>query len=141
MRMNGIKDTTDFGKVLSLDYSGNVLVSGWSRYYLTTGWDFVCVKYNQPNAIKKIAGKIPVEFTLGQNCPNPFNPFTKITFDIPNLDFVSITVFDILGREVLVLVNEQLQPGTYEVEWDGSNYSTGVYYYLLQTGNKVSTKK
>jgi hypothetical protein len=87
--------------------------------------------------INPVSGEIPVQFSLSQNYPNPFNPSTKIKFDIPPLSSIGeglgvrLVIYDILGREVAVLVNEQLKSGTYEVEWDGSNYPSGVYFYKL----------
>jgi hypothetical protein len=85
-----------------------------------------------------VSTEVPKSFALYQNYPNPFNPNTKIKFDIPSspLSFgegpgVRLVMYDILGREIAILVNEALQPGTYEVEWDGSNYPSGVYFYRL----------
>jgi hypothetical protein len=89
---------------------------------------------------------IPDKFTLSQNYPNPFNPTTKIKFDIPAVGTgrdlsVQLRIYDILGREVSTLVNEQLKPGTYEVEWDGSNYPSGVYFYKLITDSFSEAKR
>jgi hypothetical protein len=98
-------------------------------------------------AVKKISSVVPEDFSLSQNYPNPFNPVTKIKFDIPPLSSlgeglgVRFVVYDILGREITTLVNEHLQPGTYEVEWDGSNYSSGVYFYKLITTGFSETRK
>lgn len=95
--------------------------------------------------IKKIGQDIPNTFSLSQNYPNPFNPSTKIRFDIsPPLPGeqetpVSLKIYDILGREVEILVNEQLKPGSYEVEWNGTNYSSGVYWYRLISGDPSSS--
>jgi hypothetical protein len=82
-----------------------------------------------------------------QNYPNPFNPSTKIKFQIPlnkggerGLS-VRLIVYDILGREAATLVNEQLTPGTYEVEWGGGNYPSGIYFYKLLTESVSETKK
>jgi len=91
--------------------------------------------------IKQISQIVPESYSLEQNYPNPFNPATKIKFNIPRTSFVKITVFDITGREVSTLVNEQLMPGTYETDWNASNYSSGVYFYRLQTENYTETKK
>ncbi len=85
--------------------------------------------------------EIPLSYSLLQNYPNPFNPSTKIKFDIPKSDFVSLKIFDALGREVAALVNEQLKPGTYEAEFNGANFSSGVYFYKLTAGDYVETKK
>jgi photosystem II stability/assembly factor-like uncharacterized protein len=93
--------------------------------------------------------EIPDDFCLNQNYPNPFNPTTKIKFDIPAFPLmkgvrgmsVRLTVYDLLGREVTTLVNQQLQPGTYEAEWDATNYPSGVYFYRLTTESFTSTNK
>ena len=85
------------------------------------------------------------EFTLYQNHPNPFNPSTKIEFRIADFGFVSLKIYDILGNEVAILVNEEKQLGTYEVEFNSSSIkhhpSSGVYFYQLKAGNFVKTKK
>ena len=88
---------------------------------------------------------MPDNFSLYQNYPNPFNPSTKIKFSIPLLRGVggvtNLTIYDVLGREIPVLVNKQLSPGIYEVEWDGSNYPGGVYFYKLLSNEYTETKK
>jgi hypothetical protein len=99
------------------------------------------------------------KFSLKQNYPNPFNPNTKIKFEIPSLPlikgaglpaeasaqaggmYVQLIIYDILGREVTTLVNETLKPGVYEVSWNASKYSSGVYFYELKTDNFRDTKK
>jgi hypothetical protein len=81
------------------------------------------------------------EFTLGQNYPNPFNPVTNINFSIPKSEFVSLRVYDILGREVKALVSQNLTQGEYEVNFDASGLSSGMYYYSLRAGEYVSVKK
>jgi hypothetical protein len=101
--------------------------------------------------IKNIISEIPSSYSLQQNYPNPFNPTTKIKFDIaPSLSFpnapignplVVLKVFDLLGKELENLVNEQLAPGTYETNWDASNYPSGVYFYKLITKGFTETKK
>ncbi|NOS86215.1 MAG: T9SS type A sorting domain-containing protein [Ignavibacteria bacterium] len=84
---------------------------------------------------------IPLSFFLYQNYPNPFNPVTKIKFDIPNQSIAKIIIYDLLGREVTILVNEQLKPGSYSVDWDGSGFASGVYFYSLVTNDFVETKR
>lgn len=86
--------------------------------------------------VKKISSEIPVKFDLNQNYPNPFNPSTIIRYQIPKEQFVSLKVFDITGKEIETLVNEKQSPGTYEVKWDASNYSSGVYFYRLNDVTK-----
>lgn len=84
---------------------------------------------------------LPGEFSLRQNYPNPFNPETKISYDVAERSNVKITVFDILGNEIAQLVNETKEPGTYEVQFNGSALSSGVYIYRMQTDNFISTQK
>lgn len=104
------------------------------------------------NIGKKIAGltkptsvsqdqKVPTEFKLSQNYPNPFNPTTIIQFEIPEKQFISLKVFDILGKEVLILLNEQKEAGHHTVSMDASFLSTGMYFYQLTAGGFTATKK
>lgn len=84
---------------------------------------------------------LPQSFRLYQNYPNPFNPTTTIRFEIPQSDFVSLKLFDLLGREVATLVNENLQSGSYEVTFDANGLPSGVYVYRLQTSQYAETKR
>jgi hypothetical protein len=84
---------------------------------------------------------IPDAFSLQQNYPNPFNPTTNVEFRITNAGFVSMKVFDALGREVASLVNEVKSPGTYIAKWDASQFNSGVYFCRLQSGSMMETKK
>ena len=94
--------------------------------------------YNQSDEV--VIG-IPEKFELSQNYPNPFNPVTNLVFGISNLEFVSLKVYDIQGKEVMTLVNETKPPGRYQVKFDGSNFASGVYYYKLTAGNFTAVKK
>jgi predicted GH43/DUF377 family glycosyl hydrolase len=85
--------------------------------------------------------EVPTRFALEQNYPNPFNPTTGIRFQMPGVSNVKLTVYDLMGREVAVLVDEKKAPGSYEVSFDGSRLSSGVYFYRLVAGSFVSTKK
>ncbi|HLT24119.1 MAG TPA: choice-of-anchor D domain-containing protein [Ignavibacteria bacterium] len=91
--------------------------------------------------IQTISNVIPDKFSLQQNYPNPFNPTTKIKFDIPQNAKVSLKVYDVLGREVANLVNSQLIAGVYEYTFEGSAFSSGIYFYTLETENFKETKK
>jgi len=84
---------------------------------------------------------LPEHFLLNQNYPNPFNPVTSIKFSLPYFSEVKITVYDILGHEAVVLENGSFTAGVYEVEFDGTNYSSGVYFYKLETDGFIDTKK
>jgi len=85
--------------------------------------------------------ELPARFALLQNYPNPFNPTTVISYQLPVASSVRLVVYDMLGRDVAVLVNEKKEPGNYEVQFDGSGLSSGVYFYRLTAGDFVSTKR
>jgi len=81
------------------------------------------------------------DYELEQNYPNPFNPSTKIRYDISKTTFTTLKVYDVLGNEIETLVNEEKQAGTYEIPWYAENLPSGVYFYRLQAGSFVETKK
>jgi len=83
----------------------------------------------------------PISFDLAQNYPNPFNPSTKISFQIAESGFTSLKVYDVLGNEVATLVSEEKPTGEYEVEFSGSELTSGIYFYQLKAGNYIETKK
>jgi hypothetical protein len=91
--------------------------------------------------INQISSEVPSEFSLSQNYPNPFNPMTKLKFQMPKSGLAVLTFYDALGKEVQVLVNQELSPGTYEVDFDGSNLPSGVYFYKLESESFSQTKK
>lgn len=91
--------------------------------------------------INQISTEIPDQFSLFQNYPNPFNPSTKIRFALPKNEFVNLKVYDVLGKEVETIINEELNTGTFEVDWNSVNYPSGVYYYKLSAGDYSETKK
>jgi Secretion system C-terminal sorting domain len=82
--------------------------------------------------VSQISSEMPTEYSLSQNYPNPFNPITKLKFQMPKSGLAELKVFDVLGKEVQVLVNQEFSPGTYEVDFDGSDLPSGVYYYRLE---------
>jgi photosystem II stability/assembly factor-like uncharacterized protein len=91
--------------------------------------------------IQPLSNDIPAKFKVSQNYPNPFNPTTKIKFDLPKSSFTKLVVYDLLGREVTTLVDEELKPGTYEAEWNASDISSGIYFYKLITDEFVEAKR
>jgi hypothetical protein len=91
--------------------------------------------------IKPISNKIADAFYLYQNYPNPFNPTTKIKFDVSENSHVALTLFDLLGKETAKLVNERLEAGSYEIEFDAGNFPSGVYFYRLTAGDFSRTMK
>jgi hypothetical protein len=101
---------------------------------------------NELIGIKQISTEVPKKFSLSQNYPNPFNPITKIRFDIPAAGnrrerLLKLIVYDILGKQAAILVNKELAPGTYEVDFDGTNFASGIYFYVLKSGDFTQTKK
>jgi Secretion system C-terminal sorting domain len=100
----------------------------------TTNGGVTSVKEEQTNVL-------PTEFMLSQNYPNPLNPSTKIRYSVPRSSNVMIKVFNILGAEIETLVNEEKSAGTYELTWNAANLPSGVYFYRIQAGSFVATKK
>jgi len=84
---------------------------------------------------------VPTRFGLSQNFPNPFNPSTTIRYGLPNHSQVTLSVFNTLGQQVAQLVNGDMEAGLHEVQFDGSGLSSGVYFYRLQAGSFVETRK
>jgi photosystem II stability/assembly factor-like uncharacterized protein len=113
----------------------------WGVYFIDSlhGWAVgsygAIYKFN-PLAIgiKPAGSTIPVAFHLNQNYPNPFNPRTTINFQVPRFSNVKLAVYDVLGREVAVLINEQLRPGSYEVNWDAGEFASGIYFCRMEAG-------
>jgi photosystem II stability/assembly factor-like uncharacterized protein len=147
--------TTDYGaswgQMQYLDTTGQNLFYGGtmiSQYdqYICGGNPFAqAAIYHTTNggavSINQQGNLIPVMFSLSQNYPNPFNPVTNLEFGISDLEFVSLKVYDILGKKIITLVNEKLSPGNYKVEFDGSGLTSGVYFYRLNAGEFTETKR
>ena len=92
-------------------------------------------------SVRQIGNSVPEEYTLSQNFPNPFNPKTNLEFGISKAGLVSLKVYNDLGKEIATLVNESKSAGIYSVVFDGSNLSSGVYYYILESGDFNETKR
>ncbi|MCX6121252.1 MAG: family 16 glycosylhydrolase [Ignavibacteriales bacterium] len=103
--------------------------------------DYVRVYQVATNAVEDSRSQVSNHFSLLQNYPNPFNPSTSISYQISSASFVSLKIFDILGREVTTLVNEMKDPGTYEMKWNATQIPSGVYFYKLSAGSYTQTKK
>ena len=91
--------------------------------------------------ITDLGGPVPESFSLGQNYPNPFNPVTKFNFRILRTSNVRLVIYDILGKEIQILLSQQIQPGNYEVQWDAAAYPSGVYYYRIESSEYTSSRK
>ncbi len=98
-------------------------------------------EYNCLGAVSGNNNNTPTEFSLNQNYPNPFNPVTVINYQLPKYSIVKLSVYDILGREVEVLVNEYQAAGSYDVKFDGTKLTSGVYFYTLKTEKFTDTKR
>jgi hypothetical protein len=90
---------------------------------------------------KEKSNEIPTSFVLYQNYPNPFNPSTTIEFDIPERTNVKLIIYDILGREVETLIDKELEPGKYKINFTATNLPSGVYFYTLRTPKFTKTNK
>jgi hypothetical protein len=92
-------------------------------------------------SVKNISDVITDDFILEQNYPNPFNPITNIRYAVSSKQFVTLKIYDLLGREITTLVNEEKQPGIYEIEFNATELSSGIYFYQLKAGSFSSIKK
>jgi photosystem II stability/assembly factor-like uncharacterized protein len=92
-------------------------------------------------AIHPVSNQVPKSYSLSQNYPNPFNPSTKIRFDLPKQSFAKLNVYDVIGKKISILINKELNAGTYEIEWNASAYPSGIYFYVLSAGDFKGTRK
>lgn len=145
--------TTDAGESWSV-FESYLFGGLWSVYFIDANTGIAAGEYRvirttnggEPIGIKPISSGIPDNFSLSQNYPNPFNPETRINFSVTSVGerhafHTTLIVFDIHGKEVQTLVNENILPGTYEVNFNGCNLPSGVYYYRLEAGDYKETKK
>ena len=152
----------DGGSRVSTDIPGTIYFLGWTNG-INFPLKFLPGAYNQsvhgggvdtyilrfgdlPSAIKNISTEKPSKYYLHQNYPNPFNPITNIRFDIPRSALVKIVIYNVLGKELKTLINNNLHAGRYEVNWpapsgEGSNYPSGVYFYKIITDGFVDVRK
>ena len=128
----GLKDTCIYSLVISGSYlfAGTNLSGVWKRQLS----ELTSVQETPPT-------QIPKHFSLSQNYPNPFNPITIINYQIPKPGLVTLKVYDILGKEVTTLVNENKIAGTYDFTFNASRFTSGVYIYQLRVNDFVSGKK
>jgi len=146
----GIYRTEDFGNHWAKIDSGGLSTSDVTSLAVVGGDLFASTwgagLWRRPlsqitSSVGAAVGETPLTFALLQNYPNPFNPTTRIQFTIVNRGLTRVNVFDLLGREVARLVNEVKEPGRYTVEFNGSNLSSGVYFYRIQAGDFTQTKR
>jgi len=116
----------------------------WSakwKCFITTDGCYFMNEYIHIDVEEDIDSHQPYVFSLKHNYPNPFNPNTKINYSIPSQSFVTLKVFDVLGRELRTLINKEQPLGNYEVEFNASGLTSGIYFYRIQAGQFVDTKK
>jgi dienelactone hydrolase len=128
-----------------LEYNGSHGFDHKSGQFTTLGLqakdDVLAFLDQTVTGLEERTKSLPTDFYLNQNYPNPFNPTTKIRYQVPATGLVSLRVYNLLGEVVTTLVNEERPVGSYEVEFNAANLPSGVYFYQLQTGNFVETKK
>jgi len=125
----------------TFNQTGTEASGTWSY---ANGWGTVCTGNWGPITVTSInegSDGIPKRTELAQNYPNPFNPSTKITYSIPRQSKATLKVFNVFGSEVATLVNKEQPRGNYEVEFDGTNLSSGIYFYRLSAGDFIETRK
>jgi hypothetical protein len=132
MRMDSILDWLDCGYKAS-----EAPVSSDGKVVGSTLWSYNGIITSVANN----GNQAPSRFALDQNYPNPFNPSTSFTYELSKAGFVSVKVYDLLGREVATLVNEFKQAGSYPATWNAASFGSGVYFYKMQSGSFTSTKK
>jgi plastocyanin len=152
--INGIHTTTSVSVPQgAASWDEPLTLTSQTFFYVVTAagsYNYVCTPHSPgmsgsfsatPIGIVPIGGSVPSKFNLSQNFPNPFNPVTNIKIDIPASSQVNLTVYDLLGNVVEVLYSGNLNAGSYAVDWNASNYSSGIYFYTLRTGNFTDTKR
>ncbi|MBS1518607.1 MAG: T9SS type A sorting domain-containing protein [Bacteroidetes bacterium] len=126
----------DYGIYITSDQIGNIYVTGQSNR------DFLTIKYSLLTGLNTTLSEIPTQYSLSQNYPNPFNPRTVISYELRVTGNAELKVYDVLGNEVAELVNEKQNAGSHSVEFDGSGFASGIYFYsLLINGNTIDTKR
>jgi uncharacterized delta-60 repeat protein len=140
VRYNGPNMLNDNARSVILDESGNIYVTGFSNQS-AFNYDYATVKYTEDGGKINLTHKNTSSPHISQNFPNPFNPTTVITFLLHDNSYVKLTVYDILGANIVTLVDGPLYSGLHEIVFDGSDLTSGVYYYRLTVNGKSETKK
>jgi hypothetical protein len=142
-----ILKTIDGGKTWSADLKFKDIYRFYSVAFNENGQGFlgtstgVILSDKQFVGVNEEKASLPKAFSLEQNYPNPFNPSTSIKFSLTNDQFVSLKVFDLMGREVRSLVSRFYKAGTYTINFDAKDLSSGIYYYQLKAGSNMQTRK
>jgi hypothetical protein len=134
LRITSAVKNLNYDKIIDItDNSFTAILEGKS---ITT-----FVSTNNSTGVKLLDSSILQKYSLNQNYSNLFNPSTVISFSSPLKSFITLKIFDLTGKEITTLVNEELAAGKYNCQWNASNLSSGVYFYRLQSGSFLETKK
>lgn len=132
----------DLSKAITLTNSNKVVVTGESPVLPNYTWSITTVQYSQPVGIEPNSNETPKFFNLFQNYPNPFNPSTEIKFDLPKDVYVTVKIFDILGKEVTALMYKEFRnAGRCKLNWNSDKCASGVYIYRIEAGDYVNSRK
>lgn len=139
-RYNSPAGRNDVANNISVDVSGNIIVSGFIAGTSSLN-DFGVIKFSQLTNLNQNTNQTASEFYLAQNYPNPFNPTTLIEFSTMKTSEINLTIYDINGRVIQTIVNKTLNPGQYRYEFNATGLSGGIYFYKLKTDDQEVTKK
>lgn len=134
-------DIGSYGVSCVVDNTGNLYITG-TEQQTSSSFDSFTLKYESTiTSVRELSDGIPISFTLGQNYPNPFNPTTTIKYEIPKSSFVTLKIYNIVGQLITTLVDGQKSVGTYAIQWNAANVSSGIYIYRITAGNFSDAKK
>lgn len=140
---NTAEFSDDESKAVAIDKKGRIFVAGESSTS-ETQLDYLLIRYSEADARTKRTtqtAEVNAGFKLNNNFPNPFNPATKISFELPVSSAVRLGIYDMTGKEIALLVNSNLQKGRHEYEWNASQFASGTYFFKIQADGFVQTKK
>lgn len=140
VNMEGLPTTNGAGSVNFIAANSQNIFCFYYGVFDPANTGFYKTEHSNTTSVN-IINELPTEYTLSQNYPNPFNPSTKIKFSIPKNEFVSLKIFNAIGEQMAELVNQNLSAGSYTVDFNVSNLTTGVYFYRLNTDGFVQSKK
>jgi hypothetical protein len=143
---NGASYGEDVAYDIAIDTAGNVFVTGYTASLggsdnLSSATDYLTMKYSKRSWSNKTNIQVPGSIKLFQNYPNPFNPYTTIKFSMSERGMAKLAVYDILGRQVSILLDQQLSRGEYSAVFDGTSVASGVYFYVLTVNKNREVRK
>jgi len=133
--------SASFSGTSGITLTNTLYVTGYNAWGVTDTTRSKLLSLGSITSVENNQSSILKKFYLQQNYPNPFNPSTDISFNLPSKSFVSLKVFDLIGRDVATIVSEELSAGNHTKQWNAENYPSGVYFYRLQAGTFTETKK